>query len=273
MNAIAVLHGVSLLSYLGAGGLAVSSLATGGRNVPRGGVALIGAAVLAHAAGIIAFTTQYGELPLVGLAASFSTLAFLIGAALLGAAALRSIRPLIVVLTPLIALLLAAALTLGLTPGTTPTQFRGVWFAAHVVLALLGYASLAVAFAAGLLYLFQFRALKGKNFGRAFRFFPPLETLDRLRQAVLLLGFFALTFALILGWAWTVRFLNSLAAQNPQVIWGVVTWVVFGAALVSRKGGAGAERRAAVVAVAGFMVVVLTYLVLRFSMANGQGFL
>lgn len=273
MNGVAVLHGVSLVSYLGAGVLAVSSLAAGRRNLSRTAVALIAAALLAHAAGLITFTVRFAELPLVGLGASLSTLAFLIGAALLGAAALRSVRPLALVLTPLIALLLAFALTLGVVPGTTPTQFRGVWFAAHVVLAFLGYASLAVAFAAGLLYLVQFRALKGKHFGRAFRFFPPLETLDRLRQTVLLLGFLALTFGLLLGWAWTVRFLNTLSAENPQVIWGVVTWFVFGAALASRIGGAGAERRAAAATVAGFTVVVIAYVVLRLAMADGQAFL
>jgi HemX protein len=272
MTSITVLHGASLLSYLGAGGLAMSSLAAGHRNVPRAGVALIATALLVHAAGLIVYTVRFAELPLVGLGASLSTLAFLIGAALLGAAALRSVRPLALVLIPLIAILLAGALTLGLAPGRTVSQFRGVWFAAHVVLAFLGYASLAVAFAAGLLYLVQWRALKGKNFGRAFRFFPPLETLDRLRQSALFLGFFALTFALTLAWAWTIRFLNTLATENLQVIWGVVTWLVFSAALLSRAGGGGAERRAAATVVAGFFVVVLSYVLLR-VVADARGFL
>lgn len=268
-----MLHGLSLGSYLGAGALVASSLAVGRPNVPRSGVFLIGAGVAVHAAALVFFVLRFAELPLVGMAASLSTLAFLIGASLLGAAMLREVRPVALVLIPLIATLLAIALTLGVAPGGMPSQFGGVWFAAHVVLAFIGYACLALAFAAGLLYLLQFRALKGKKFGRTFRFFPPLETLDKLRQRVLLTGWPALTFALLLGWAWTVRFRNSLAAGNPQVIWGVVTWFVFVAALAARAGRSGSERRAALISVAGFIVVVAAYLVLRLVMADGRAFL
>src|SRR5262245_19273307 len=273
MNWIAVLHIVSLIGYLGAGASVASSLAAGQRTAPRFGVFLIGGAVVAQAIGLVLFTVKFGELPLVGLAASLSTLAFLIGAALFGATLLRSVRPVALVLIPLIALLLAIALTIGLAPSGAAFQFSGIWFAAHVVLALVAYSSLAVAFAAGLLYLLQFRALKGKHFGRAFRFFPPLETLDHLRQGALWIGLPTLTFALLLAWAWTVRFQNSLTPQNPQVIWGVVTWVVLAAALAARRGGGGAERRAANMAVGGFAVVVVTYMVLRILMANGRAFL
>jgi HemX protein len=273
MNSIVLLHAISLVAYLGAGASVAVSLAAGQRTAPRFGVVLIGVAVVAQAIGLALYTARYHELPLVGLAASLSTLAFLIGAALFGATLLRAVRPVALVLIPLIAVLLAISLTLGLVPGGAPSQFRGIWFAAHVMLAFAAYSSLALAFAAGLLYLLQFRALKGKNFGRAFRFFPPLETLDRLRQGALWTGLPTLTFALLLGWAWTVRFHNSFAPQNPQVIWGVVTWFVFIAALAARRGAGGAERRAATVAVAGFAVVVVTYMLLRILMPDGRSFL
>jgi ABC-type uncharacterized transport system permease subunit len=273
MNSIAGLHGLSLIAYLAAGALVASSLAGGRAHVPRSGVWLVAAAVTLHGVALILFAARFDELPLVGLAASFSTLAFLIGIILLGTACLREVRPVALVLIPLIALLLAVALTLGIAPGGEVSPFGGLWFTAHVVLALFGYACLALAFAAGLLYLLQFRALKGKRFGRAFRFLPPLETLDRLRQRVLVSGCIGLTLALLLGWAWTVRFRNSLAAENPQVIWGVVTWLVFIAALSSRAGGAGAERRAALVSVGGFLLVVAAYVVLRLAMVDGRTFL
>ncbi len=273
MNTLVALHAISLLGYLGAGASVATSLAAGRRSAPPVGVIMIAAAVLAHLAGLALFTARFGELPLVGLAASLSTLAFLIGTALLGAALLRAVRPVALVLIPLIALLLAIALTLGLAPGGTPSQFRGIWFAAHVVLAFAAYSSLALAFAAGVLYLIQFRALKGKHFGRAFRFFPPLETLDHLRQGALWTGLPTLTFALLLGWAWTVRFRGNLATTNPQVIWGVITWIVFAIALAARRGGAGGERRAANAAVFGFALVVVTFMLLRLLMADGSAFL
>jgi len=270
---IGILHAIALGFYVLAGTLVVSSLASGQREVSRPSLLAIGAAVLLHAAALTAYTVTYGELPLVGLAASVSSLAFLIGAGLLFAVLLRQTRPLAVVLVPLIGLLLLVALILGVRPSGHELEFRGAWFALHVLTAFIAYAGLAIAFAAGLLYLLQFRALKMKNFGRAFRFLPPLETLDAVERRALVLGLSALSFALVLAWAWTVRFRGSLALRNPEVIWGVVTWVVFVSALLARRGGAGSDRRGAAATVAGFTIVVVAYVVLRTLSVGGHMFL
>src|SRR5690606_4571167 len=128
----------------------------GGRMAPpRTGAALIGGAMAVHAAALIAYTASYSEPPLVGLAPSLSTLAFLI-TAFLFVTSLSETRPVGIVLVPLAAILLAIALLIGISPSGEPLAFSGVWFSFHVLLAFLGYASLAVAFAAGLLYLMQF---------------------------------------------------------------------------------------------------------------------
>lgn len=270
---IGFLHGFALGAYLVACIAVIRTLASGRADVPRATLPIIAAGVAAHLGALAAYTAQYGELPLVGLGPSLDTLAALIGVGLIAAALLREVRPVSLVLLPIMGLLLTAALLIGVTPSNEELQFRGVWFVAHVFFAFVAYASLAIAFAAGLLYLLQFRALKDKNFGRSFRFFPSLETLDRLGHRALLAGWPSLTIALVLGWAWTVRFLKSLATENPQVIWGVFTWLVFAAAIGARLGGAGRERRGALVSVFGFVVVVIAYFVLRLAMAGGQVFL
>ena len=268
-----VLHSVTLALYLLVGGMYSLSLATGRNAVPKPGVALIGAAVILHTAALIAFTTTYRELPLVGLGASLSSFAFLIGACLLAAALATESRPLGLVLAPVISLLLIAVLALGVAPSGERLEFGGVWFAAHVVLALIGYAGLAVAFAASLLYLLQFRELKHKRFGRIFRFFPSLDTLDTVAHRALLVGFAALTLALVLGWAWTVQFKNSFELSDPKVLWAVFTWLVFAGALASRTGGAEAERRAARMNIIAFAVIVFAYVVIRVAAARGGVFL
>jgi hypothetical protein len=163
------------------------------------------------------------------------------------------------------------ALTLGLAPGGEPIQFRGVWFAAHVVLAFAAYSGLALAFAAGLLYLLQF-GRSGQELRAGLPLLPPLETLDRLRQGALWIGLPALTFALLLGWAWTVRFRNSLATQNPPGHLGRRYLVRVHSSAGRAPGEGGAERRAAFV-VGGFAVVVVTYMLLRILMADGRAFL
>lgn len=270
---VTILHGVALLGYLAAGGLLTVSFAGGRTVVPRGGVLLIAGAMLAQLTALVAFSLRFGELPLVGLAPSLSTLTFLIAVFLLLATLATDARPVGLVLLPVIAVLLALALALGLRPAGEPLAFQGVWFAFHVVLALLGLAGFVFAFATGLLYLMQFHELKSKRFGRVFRFFPPLNTLDALGRRAAVVGFSAFSLALALGWAWTIRFRGTLAMDDPQVIWSAVTWIAFAGVLGARLGGPGSNRRAALVSVLGFGVVLLTFVVLRLSMTGGHSFL
>ncbi len=270
---VTILHGVALFGYLAAGGLLAATFAGGRANVPRGGVLLIGAAALVQLAALVVFSIQFGELPLVGLAPSLSTLTFLIALFLLLTALARDARPVGLVLLPVISLLLGAALLVGVRPAGQALAFQGVWFAFHAVLAFIGLAGFVFAFAAGLLYLMQFHELKSKRFGRIFRFFPPLNTLDTLGRGAALVGFCAFTVALALGWAWTIRFRGTLAMGDPQVIWGGLTWIVFAIALGARIGGPRSRRRAALVSVVGFALVVISFVVLRLSMTGGHSFL
>lgn len=270
---IALFHAVAAALYLAAAGLLIGSLAGGRRIVPGAAAPLTAAAVAVHTVGLGLFTIRYGELPLVGLAPSLSSLAYLIGGFLLPATLFRDTRPLGLVLAPLVVVLLIAALALGIHPAPdgVPT-FSGWWLGLHVVLGLVGYVCLAVAFAAGLMYLIQFRELKTKRFGRIFRLFPPLATLDRVGRVALQVGFPALTLNLALGWAWTVRFRGSFLIENPQVMWGVLSWCVFVAALLVGLGGAGRERRSALASVCGFVVVVAAYLLLGVGATGGRLF-
>ena len=271
---VTILFATALVLYVGASGMLAASFAGGRVAAPRSGALLIAAAVVLHGIGLAAFTANHAELPLVGLAPSLCTLAFLIALVLFATTITNESKPVAIVLVPLIAVLLAIALILGIAPAGQPLAFRGVWFSLHVLLAFVGYAGRAIAFGAGVLYLLQFRELKAKRLGRVFRFFPSLPVLDKLGRRGITVGFPALTLALVLGWAWTVRFQRTLATENPQVIWGIVTWLVFVALLsvrLSRRPDT--ERRAAFASVIGFIVVVACYMVLRLFMAGEQAFL
>lgn len=265
---VTILIAISLVLYLGASVTLAVSFA--GRRVaaPHAGAALIGGGMLVHGAALVAYTTRYAELPLVGLTPSLCTLAFLITLSLFVATLRSESRPVGIVLMPLISILLVIALIIGIEPSGEPIAFRGVWFSLHVLLAFTGYAGLAVAFAAGLLYLLQFRELKDKRLGRIFVFFPSLPSLDRLGRRAVLIGFPALTLALLLGWAWTIRFESTFARTGPQVIWGVLTWLTFAVLLGVRAGASNCERRAAFASVIGFAFVVTVFVALRLFVAG-----
>jgi ABC-type uncharacterized transport system permease subunit len=129
----------------------------------------------------------------------------------------------------------------------------------------LGYQGLAVAFAAGLLYLIQHHELKAKRLGRFYHFIPSLAALDQVGKIGLWVGFGCLTFALAFGWGWTVQHRGSLQVGDPKVLWAILSWGVFVGVLGSRLGGERTEYRGALAAVVGFGLVIGSYVILRLT--------
>lgn len=269
-----MIHYVALLLYISALTLWVRSLLAGGRGkMAPAAFGLAAAGVTAHTVALARFTLLHGELPLVGLAPSLSTLALVIGVGLLATIGLGEVRRIGIVLIPLVILMEGFAVALGVQPAEGVLDFQGAWFAFHVTLAFAGFGGMAVAFSAAVLYLLQFSTLKAKRLGPAFRFLPPLATLDRLGRIGLVAGLITLTLGLALGWAWTVRFRHSFQQTDPKVMWGVLTWAVFVGVLVVRGKGNQHERRGALATVVGFAVVVVSYVVLQLVTATGGVFL
>lgn len=266
-----MIHFSVFISYVGALVPWVYLLVRG----PRGHTVLIASgltavAVALHAMAIVDFWLTYDQLPLGGLAPALSSLAFVGGVALVAVLPLREAARIALGLLPILAALQGGALLLGIEPSPMDLDFRGAGFVLHVALAFLGLQGLAVAFAAGLLYLIQHHELKMKRLGRLFRFIPPLATLEEVGRIGLTVGFIALSLALVLGWAWTVQNLGSLQIDDPKVIWAVLSWVVFLAIFATRRGRGRTEYRSALAAVIGFGIVVGTYLALRLT-AGGTG--
>lgn len=270
---VTALHVVALICYLAVAAALALPLFDGGRRVPHGAGRWAVSAVAAHGAGLGAYVAVFGELPLVGIAPSLSVLAFLIGIFLLLLAWPGEAHTLGVILSPLVALLLGVTLWLGMVPTGALSAYRGLWLYFHTILAFLGFAGLAIAFAAGTVYLLQFRELKGKRLGRIFRFFPALEELDRVGQWSLLLGFPALTLGIAVGWAWATRFEEPWAVREPKVVWGLLSWAACALAIAVRGLGPGGRRRGAAFSVGGFVFVVIMYLVLRVTESAGGLFI
>lgn len=266
-------HFIALVLYIGAFVLWVRTLLDLERaRAPTLAGFLTVAGVLTHGLGLAGFVRTYGELPLVGLAPSLSTLSLVMGLGLVAALAMREAGRVGILLIPLMIVLEGVALVLGIEPAPTTLDFRGAWFALHVTLAFAGLGAMAVSAAAGTLYLVQHRELKHKRMGRMFRFLPPLATLARMGRVGAVTGLVMLSLALALGWAWTVRFRHSLQGEDPKTLWSVFIWGVILAAVLARRSGAGTERRGAVASVVGFLLIVASYVLVR-SAAGGGLFL
>ncbi|MEE2669442.1 MAG: cytochrome c biogenesis protein CcsA [Gemmatimonadota bacterium] len=263
-------HVVALLLYIGSLILWFRSLFTGGRGTAIA-FGLASAGVLVHIVALARFTADYRQLPFEGLGPSLSTLALIIGVGLIATIGLGEGRRVGIVLVPVVIVLEAVAVSLGLRPSSQALDFQGAWFGLHVALAFVGLGGFAVAFASGILYLVQLHELNLKRMGRLFRFTPPLTTLDRLVRVALVTGFTTFTLALSLGWLWTISFRQSFDQSNPKVLWSLMIWAIFVVALVVRVGGGLKERRSAVASAIGFPVIVIVYLGLR-MVSSAHGF-
>lgn len=241
--------------------------------MPRMAAFIVVGALVLHAWAFAAFWAHWNELPLVGLGPVLFTLAMVLALGSVIAATLGHANTVGLVLLPVVVLLMGAAVAIGVVPASDALRFQGVWFALHVLFAILGYAGLTVAFGAGLMYLLQFRELKTKHFGAIFRFFPPLATLERLGRSGLMLGFSFHTLALLIGWAWVERFGIVMAGGNAKLAWAGLSWLVFIAALVAGTGGGRRGRRGAWASVLGFLLVVAAYLLIRVQASHGGAFL
>lgn len=269
-----MIHLIALALYLAAFLLWLRTLMSGARSGGSLAALTAAAGVAVHVAAVVRYRTVYGELPLVGLGPSLSMLALLTGIGLVAALAVREGERVGIVLLPLAIVLQAIALAAGIRPSGEGPDFRGPWFVLHAGLGLAGVVGVALAGSSGWLYLAQFRELKAKRMGRLFHFLPPLATLDRLGRAGARIGFVLLTLSLALAWAWTVRFEGSFGQDQPQMWWGVFSWLAVLAAIVARSLGEGSpERRAALANSLAFLAIAAGYLLLRLSARPGVGFL
>lgn len=258
-------HLIALALYGAATALALAPFA-GRLAVPRGLLLAVPSAGAAfHVAGLV-------QMAPAGLAFGLSLLAFFIVVLQLVSERLLRVSAVALFTAPLAAGLVGLALLLGLAP-TGESAGRNVWLVLHVALSVLGLALLALAFIAAALYLLQFRELKAKRFGQVFQVFPPLERLDLLNRSALVVGFPALTLGVLLAVGYAVRFTGGFRVDPAQVVWGLFTWAVLGAAVWLRVGRRWTGRRAAVLSIAGFGAVLLVYLALKITTPGTERFL
>ena len=148
--------------------------------------------------------------------------------------------------------------------GTGPRpELRGSIFAFHVTLNMLSYSAFAVACALSLLYLVLGSQLKSKRRilnGPVSRF-PSLSYLERAARTSIGVGVVSLATGLTMGFLWAYRVWQE---QHPEwlldaKIWGAVATLAFYLWVLVRAHRGASPRTTAKLAVAGFVLVLLSY--------------
>jgi cytochrome c-type biogenesis protein CcsB len=134
------------------------------------------------------------------------------------------------------------------------------WLLVHTTLAFFGYAAFTIAFSAGIMYLIQEYFLKHKKLGPLYHKLPSLDTLDDINYHCLTLGFPLLTVAIITGAIWAETAWGSYWSWDPKETWSLITWFVYAALLHGRLTTGWRGRRASILAIIGFCVLLFTFL-------------
>jgi cytochrome c-type biogenesis protein CcsB len=165
------------------------------------------------------------------------------------------------IVTPLasVVMIYASTLSYQIKEPLVPV-LRSWWLPIHVTLALLGNGIFAVMAIGGLMYIFQERLIKTKRIGRLHRLLPSLETLDTINRHGLPLGFFLLTLGIISGALWAGSAWGFYWSWDPKETWSLITWFAYAAMVHQRMVLGWRGKRAAVLAILGFCLVMFTFL-------------
>ncbi|MDY6903445.1 MAG: c-type cytochrome biogenesis protein CcsB [Thermodesulfobacteriota bacterium] len=148
---------------------------------------------------------------------------------------------------------------------------KSVWLMAHIVTIFIGEAAFALAFGLGGFYLIQEATIKNKRRGFFYRRLPSLELLDAAGYACLVVGFTMLTLGLITGIVYARMIWGRFWGWDPKEVWSGITWLVYAALLHQRLVVGWRGRRAAIMAIVGFGLLLFTFLGVNFLLEGHHG--
>jgi ABC-type uncharacterized transport system permease subunit len=265
---IATAHFIAVTFYLAASAIAALPFARRVKAPVLWVVVVLLLGIGAHATALASLTRQTGAASLTGLGPALSFAGLVLAISLVVVESLAREVSLTLVAAPVAAAVTMIGNLAGLHPFLEPQGVRAVWLTMHIVLSFIGIAAYATA--AATMYLVARRELKSAHFGAIFRFFPPLDTLDRVNHVASIAGFLGLTLGLALAGAYSLQY---RALVVPQLIWGLGAWIGVSALALGRVLRGWQARRAALMSAVTFASVVLLYVVFRIASLNRGQFL
>ncbi len=220
---------------------------------------------IAHVLSTVHLSNQIKHLPLTNMQESLSFFSLMIVAAFLFLERRYKVTTLGSFVTPVALMMLIASSALHAELRHLPPILQSNWFWIHALLAFFSYAAFTIAAGVAVMYLIQRHFLKTKHFGALFQRIPPLETLDEISYRCLAVGFPLLTVAIISGSIWSEQAMGSYWVWDPKQTWSLITWLIYAALLHGRLTIGWRGKRAAIMSIIGFVVLLITFFGMKHS--------
>lgn len=167
------------------------------------------------------------------------------------------------------ALIMPAAAVAALLPAVFPAarplpNTELLAFKLHLLISMLAYSLFTIASLHVLLMAMLERRLHRGTLPAGLRTLPPLLTMETLLFRIIWAGFVMLSLTLASGVVFSEEVFGRAARLNHKTIFGIVSWLVFGALLFGRHFYGWRGRVAVRWTLAGFLMLVLAYLGSKF---------
>ena len=227
---------------------------------------LVVAGLIAHSLSTIHRFSLVGHLPLTNMRESLSFFSLAIVGVFVFFERKYRVAILGSFVLPLALLMIIASSALPDEIKQLPPILQSNWFWVHALMAFTSYATFTIACGVAVMYLIQQHFLKKKHFGELFRKLPSLTTLDDISYRCLTIGFPLLTVAIISGAIWSEQTVGSYWNwADPKQTWSLITWFIYAALLHGRITIGWRGRKAALLSILGFIVLLLTFIGMKHS--------
>ena len=139
--------------------------------------------------------------------------------------------------------------------------------AAHLIMSLLAYSMFTIAALHALLTSALDRGLRRGTLPLALRGAPPLIAMESLLLRIIQVGFILLTLALASGFLFSEQVFGKAITfphNAHKVVFGVLSWAIFGAFLVGHRFYGWRGRTAAMLTLVGFGLLLISYVGSKF---------
>ncbi|MDP2167123.1 MAG: cytochrome c biogenesis protein CcsA [Thermodesulfovibrionales bacterium] len=140
-----------------------------------------------------------------------------------------------------------------------PPVLKTYWFEFHVILSFFSYALFGIAAVLGIIYL---------KAGRPEEAVP----LERIQYKTVLIGYCLFSLSMIFGGVWAYLAWGTYWLWTPKELWTTILWIFYSFYLHARLRQAWAGRPSVMLGIAGFAVVLFTYLGVGLLMKSSHTF-
>ncbi|HSQ03761.1 MAG TPA: cytochrome c biogenesis protein CcsA [Burkholderiales bacterium] len=137
-------------------------------------------------------------------------------------------------------------------------------FKVHLLIAMLAYSLFTIASLHVLLMTLLERHLHSADMPVVLQRLPPLLTMEALLFRILWAGFILLTLTIATGVVFSEELFGKAARFNHKTVFGITSWVIFGALLGGRYAYGWRGRVAVRWTLAGFVTLILAYIGTKF---------